>query len=697
MAFAAALASVGPQLRAWYLRSNVDPPDLAELFSKDELDSGSAVLGLEEELGIEESDAERFRRDFEVLLDAAAGSARREAQRLAAIPIWRMHLEQQAKRLKNWRESELRDHDVRDDERQRQTPPLPPARPRFGTSRRRSVDLVGDERGREKAEAEDRSKWLQKLTTILGNLDAASLRATRCRDNQRLVGALVGGRRASTLRARVRAWEKFQCWLRDARGVCQPTCVGDLVDYLLDRAAEPCGRSVIRSTFDMMRFAEEMTGVSLGERFTESGVVKGVVKGLLSGAPPAGPGRRGGQAPRPFVKMVSMLERMILDDNADMYQRLLAWWMVFSVWGVMRFDDHRGLVIGDIQETDIGWTFTLVRTKTTGPDKSVLARPGVVARGAYIREPGWCQRGLQLWAEAAPGRRDYALCVPSRDGGCVIKELGYCEYTGRMRGIISSLRGSEGQSLGPDVASFVTPHSFRAFLPSLAAAVGAPPEWLGWLSAWKAKGAEAYVRTSRQRTVVLQATAARIARDFLDGGDPLGEHELLDDLEKHLVERGVAGEERKRAREMLTSYPWPPVTELLWDAGKDQDKADEGDRSEHEGARASDDLSQKGGSETQAMEPEPPEVPRIGTGYVVSVSGKRGLRRLHRWGWCHRVPGVDYRRFVEFGDRCPEPHAYDDYCHQCWRGDARPTAGAEAEEDQSVATEDESSSTEGSA
>ncbi len=370
--------------------------------------------------------------------------------------------------------------------------------------------------------------------------------------------------------------------------------------------------------------------------------------------------------------------------------------MVFSVWGVMRFDDHRGLVVGDIQETDIGWTFMLVRTKTTGPDKTVVARPGVVARGAYIQEPGWCKRGLQMWAEAAPGRRDYALCVPKPGGGCLMRELGYCEYTGRMRGIISSLRGSAGQPLGPDVAAFITPHSFRAFLPSLAAAVGAPPEWLGWLSAWKAKGAEAYVRTSRQRTVVLQSTAARIARDFLGGGDPFGEHELHDDMDAHLAERGVAEQERKQARESLTSYPWPPVTELLWDGGKDQDRTDGGNQAEREATGASDGLSQKGGSEAQAMEPEQPEAPKIGTGYVVSVSGKRGLRRLHRWGWCHRVPGVDDRRFVEFGERCPGPQDYADYCHQCWRGDDRPTAGAEAVEDQSVATEDESSSTESS-
>ncbi len=696
MAFAAVLSSVGVELQAWFRRAGVSPPDLAELFPQEELDSGEAVLELEAELGIADDDSERFRRDFFVLIEAAAGAARRETQRLATVPIWRMHLEQQAKRLKCWRESELQGYDNQDDARLRQVPPPPPARPRFGTSRRRGVDLVGDERGREKAEADDRNKWLQRLMAILAGLDAASLRATRCRDSQRLVGALVGGRRASTLRARVRAWEKYQGWLRDARGVSQPTCTGDLIDYLLDRAAEPCGRSVIRSTFDMMRFAEEMTGVPQSERFTESGILKGVVKGLLSESPSSGPGRRGGQAPRPFVKMVALLEQLILDDGADLYRRLLAWWMVFSVWGVMRFDDHRGLIIADVQETDIGWTFMLVRSKTTGPDKTVLARPGVVARGAYIRESGWCQRGLELWAKAAPGRRDYALCVPSPEGGCVLKELGYCEYTGRMRGIIASLSESGGQPLGSDVASFVTPHSFRAFLPSLAAAVGAPPEWLGWLSAWKAKGAEVYVRTSRQRTVVLQATAARIARDFIDGGDPFGEHELLDDLDRHMAERGVAQEERNRAREVLTSYPWPPVTELLWDAGKDQDKADDGNRAGRGTASASDDLSQKGGSEPQAMEPELPEVPKIGTGYVVSVSGKRKLRRLHRWGWCHRVPGVDYRQFVEYGDRCPEPQFYDDYCHQCWRGDDRPTAGIDAEEDQSVATEDESSSTDGS-
>ena len=74
-------------------------------------------------------------------------------------------------------------------------------------------------------------------------------------------------------------------------------------------------------------------------------------------------------------------------------------------------------------------------------------------------------------------------------------------------------------------------------------------------------------------------------------------------------------------------------------------------------------------------------------GYVVSISGKKKLRRLHFRGACHRIPGSDYLDFEDYGHKQPKETHYDDYCHQCW-GDGNPVdAGVD-----SVHTESESSS-----
>ncbi len=98
-------------------------------------------------------------------------------------------------------------------------------------------------------------------------------------------------------------------------------------------------------------------------------------------------------------------------------------------------------------------------------------------------------------------------------------------------------------------------------------------------------------------------------------------------------------------------------------------------------------------------------LPSDAVGYVVSISGKRLFRRLHRLGGCHRVPGVDYREFELLGVDFPPSTAYDGHCAQCWRDatfaeqmpsvDARPEqllddeAAADHSTDASSSTEEE--------
>ena len=77
------------------------------------------------------------------------------------------------------------------------------------------------------------------------------------------------------------------------------------------------------------------------------------------------------------------------------------------------------------------------------------------------------------------------------------------------------------------------------------------------------------------------------------------------------------------------------------------------------------------------------------SGYVVSLSGKHALRRLHLAGACHRVLGADYVNFSRKGDSLPDPSEYDDYCHQC----LREGPAVQCEGDDSMASDDEPSST----
>ena len=177
---------------------------------------------------------------------------------------------------------------------------------------------------------------------------------------------------------------------------------------------------------------------------------------------------------------------------------------MFSAWGVLRFDDHRGLKPDSMVRAEGGWTFALHRSKTTGSDKAVLIRLGVVSEKAYLAEATWFRLGLELWTASAPFMRDYFLCQPGEGNGCRARELSYSEYSGRVRGLLVGVINKEGCSdmhSCREASMYFTPHSPRAFLPSAAGAIGADSECFGWLAAWKTKGATTYARSSRAKTL----------------------------------------------------------------------------------------------------------------------------------------------------------------------------------------------------
>ena len=98
-------------------------------------------------------------------------------------------------------------------------------------------------------------------------------------------------------------------------------------------------------------------------------------------------------------------------------------------------------------------------------------------------------------------------------------------------------------------------------------------------------------------------------------------------------------------------------------------------------------------------------LPETERGYVISISTKHRVRRLHYLGKCHRVPKVHYQEFEFLGMERPSEDAYDDYCRQCWRKDVdeelKPVrregqAGEQIESDPEISeySEDHSSSTE---
>ena len=66
--------------------------------------------------------------------------------------------------------------------------------------------------------------------------------------------------------------------------------------------------------------------------------------------------------------------------------------------------------------------------------------------------------------------------------------------------------------------------------------------------------------------------------------------------------------------------------------------------------------------------------------FVILISDKQGIRRLHRVGSCWMLPGRDYRTFEVIREDPPRADQFHAACRLCWKDGSAPTANSESEE-----------------
>ncbi len=654
------LRRLHPRFRAWLRDVGMgDDLSFSAYYAEHEISSGAAARDLAQDLGLPETEVPKIQDDIRALATAAqarlraiqAGFSRADSAVLYFRDKKRTYEETLERQWSLIERRELQ-------EQRRQTPP-PPVRPLYGSRLRKAEALEGDPQARQKAEEAERKKWMDKLLAGLRAVGAPSVeKAALSKHAAELLELQIGTKRAGTLRARVRSWSKYREWLQLAHGLNHPRDDFQFLDYVLDRRAEPSSRGTLSGIYDTLRFVERAMGLELGERVTEREYIKSAMRGILQATPTA-VGRQRGPAQAPLTWCLIELERVVVSRERANYERMLAWWLLVSAWAVLRFDDHRGVETGGILATELGIDIMMSRTKTTGGDKSVGKRQGFVAWVAWLAESEWLDVGWKVWQTEAPWERDYLLVTPTPEGGCRARELRYGEYAGRMRRLLSSLTVGEFGAAGSHLAAYWQPHSWRAFLPSALMAIGAPVKTLNWLAAWKPQAGERYVRTQREQTRHMQIAVVRVIRAHLHGDDPLGEKANIAALRSHLHDRGVGDDDIGAIAQGLTCFPGAAVDQALWTQvteGTCAGQLPEGD--------------------SVAVEPETTYDhdcddfrPRWANGYVISISGNRRIRRLHKLGQCYRVPGVHYVRFEECGLELPSATLYNQYCKDCWRRD----------------------------
>ena len=269
-----------------------------------------------------------------------------------------------------------------------------------GPNARKGIELLGS--------------MLSHTPTPMGALLAAQP------SNLQLLGA---GRRAATLRSRVRAVKRFLDWLAVSHVKGYPTELHDFTGYLQARQSEPCTRGALKGAHKALVFMEEVAGVTAQARITTSSLYLVIQKKLLANSIPGRPTR---QAPRMFMSMLAALEELTVNDKALPYYRVYAWWILLQSWGTMRFSDHRGLMPTDVLVTGNSMTAKLTRSKTTGDDKDVAFRMVHIASCCFLVSPSWLSTGWFLLKSLADFPRDFLLPAPASNcTGCLRKELRY--------------------------------------------------------------------------------------------------------------------------------------------------------------------------------------------------------------------------------------------------------------------------------
>ena len=400
---------------------------------------------------------------------------------------------------------------------------------------------------RRDAEEALRKKWLSELEALIRGTGTpmAQVLDTRA-DGSTILG---GGRRATTLRARVRGARKYLGWLAVAHGRVFPSEPAHLTGFLEARHSEPCNRGSLKAAHQSFVFLESVAGVE--EKMTTGALYGAVYKELLATAQP---GRTPKQAPRYPLVVVESLEVLVMDDGALFFFRICAWWLLLQCWGTLRFDDHRGLhPTTGFSVSGNSLVAQLTRSKTIGPDRALTRRTVVVSEVCYVRKPDWLSRGWELLQSQASYPRDYLLPMPSSNfKGCRQRELQYHTAHALQCRVLGNLTIGGEKLFDHPIGTYWSPHSGRNFLPSAATALKVEKSDRDMLGGWAAQESDRYSRVAQTRIKGIQR---RVAETFRAGSeaDPLAESETLEHFAEYLERAGVDAETRGRTIRKLSS------------------------------------------------------------------------------------------------------------------------------------------------
>ena len=526
---------------------------------------------------------------------------------------------------------------------------------------------------RKDAEAAERDRWIQLFANLLRSTDTPMGKLIR--ENPSNIQLLGGGRRAGTLRSRVRSVQKFLGWLVASHGITFPSHWRQLTEYLQVRYSEPCVRGSLKLVHSSYIFLQEVAGVE--DKFTDSAMYAVSLRELMSQASPGRPPR---QAPRFPTILLAAFEDTVLSADKPVFVRVLSWWLLVQSWGTLRFDDHRGLLPRDFIVSSMGLQARLTRSKVSGSDKHLNFRTVIIHSSANIQRRDWLAVGWSLLLKGAPHERDYLLPAPTNNFHCFkTKELKYSTAFAVQTHIISTACYRGLRVFESSTGHYYTPHSGRNFMPSAASVLGFSKAERDILGGWSAEGSQRYTRTAKYKIAQMQTAVASTFRN--SEPDQLAEADDIDSLADFLRSWDVPEESIRKSLKILClrSYaelersdsPEPiPVDCDLVPGELAPDNLDEEAEVRKKLSKEKQQAGNRGRSEILGSDHKQARFEirsQLQDGYYISHSGKKAIQVVHCLGRCYMLPGVDYLSFSYAGVQFPASDEYDSVCKWCAR------------------------------
>jgi hypothetical protein len=524
----------------------------------------------------------------------------------------------------------------------------------------------------------------------------------------------AGKLRPKTIRLRLRTFLKFQCWLRLASGVNFPSSIVQVTDYVEERFAEPCPRTVPQSVLDSLAFMEDKGGVARQDRLSLDPSLLNTIQCMTKDLEKYS--TLTAKAPPHLIVTMISLELYVCNVEHEAYPRAFAWLKLVKIWAALRTDDVAGLWPGCMLLTSRGLQGWLDRTKTSGAGRRIRWMPIFVSCNAWFVLDNWLEKGWDLWKDPKfAGVRDYFLPLPTSDLTSTRPiPASYHDQMVASKTLYTLLKVPEvlfnplvdGQAdlvyegadylfatvssgfIAQPLLAFWKEHSERKTLNGMAAQLDIPKCERDFLGRWIPEQSDDYLLTSRS---VVSSVQDKIATAVREGSIRLDETETLEAMRRALELKEVPEfqivdtlrifdwlkygfgttsldckeDSEEGARFNFVVYPDPVLGEAM-------------SREEARWIFYQSRMEQK--ESFEALEDDD----AITDQFIINTTAKTRTRCLHLIGGCWRRRGFELKNYEEHYSL--EGLQYDMVCKSCWPEGPPDVGGATIDE------EDDSSS-----